>query len=105
MKLPDLKNKRNILIAVLLSIFIIKVLTIISFNNTDWEPDSYMHFLQAKTVWLNFPSNLPIGLSVWAKPLFIYPMGLIINLLNQNTFFVVQLINTLIFLLISYLVI
>lgn len=83
---------------------ILKLILIISFNNTDWEPDSYMHFLELRTVYSSFPEFLDIGLGVWAKPLFTYLLAAPVFILNTYSFFIVEIINLLIFSLIIYLV-
>ena len=104
MNLNKINNKNKIVIALLLTVFVIKVITLISFNNIEWEPDSYMHFLELESIYANFPQNLSLGLNVWSKPLYIYPLGLITYLFNLKTFFVIELVNIIIFLLIAFIV-
>lgn len=69
-----------------------------------WEPDSYMHFIELRTVYSNIPDNLDIGISVWAKPLYTYLLGLPVALFSFDTLIPVQLMNILIFSITFYLV-
>lgn len=97
-------SKNKLLILLLVGIFIIKLVTLISFNNVEWEPDSYMHFLELRTVYADFPNNLDLGLNVWSKPLYIYPLGLLVQIFNTESFLLTQIVNVLIFLLTALLV-
>lgn len=104
MKSKILKNKNYIIIGLLVVIFVIKVIIARSYNNVEWEPDSYMHFLQLKTVFANFPQNINIGMNAWAKPLYIYPLGFLVAIFNVQSVFFVEIINVLIFSVVSFLV-
>lgn len=95
-------NKLAIFFLALLAI--VKLLTILAFNNSDWEPDSYMHFLELRTVYSSIPEHLNIGIGVWSKPLYSYLLGVPVSIFNSNTFFIVQAFNLLIFSFISYLI-
>ncbi len=97
-------DKKKLLILILCFIFIIKIVTAISFNNSDWEPDSFMHFLELRTVFSNFPNNLILGLGVWTKPLYAYTFGLLVQLFNIKDILFVQIFNICISLLISFIV-
>ncbi len=97
-------TRTQLVLILLVVIFVVKLLTILSYNDVDWEPDSYMHFLELRTVYQNFPNNLPLGLGVWTKPLYAYTLGLITSVFNINKLIFIDLINVLIFLIISFLV-
>lgn len=97
-------RKKITIILVLITIFIFKLFTLVSFDNVEWEPDSYMHFLELRTVYADFPNNLEMGLNVWSKPLYIYPLGLIVQIFNTNSFLLTQITNVFIFLLTAILV-
>lgn len=97
-------NENKIALLLLLLMFLIKLIFILSLNNTDWEPDSYMHFLELNTIYKDFPNNLSLGLGVWTKPLYAYLFGIPVTILNTNSFLIVQVINLIIFSLISYFV-
>lgn len=99
-----IQKKINKLTMLLATLFIIKLIAIISFDNTGWEPDSYQHFNETATVFKDFPNNLVIGIGVWAKPLYTYPMGLIATIFGTGSLFALQIVNLIIFTLISYLV-
>lgn len=102
-KLQNL-DKKWILIFSLVAIFLFKVFIATRFNNSDWEPDSFMHFLELKTVFTDFPNNLSMGLGVWTKPLYAYPLGFLVQIFNIKDLFFVEIINILISLLISFIV-
>jgi hypothetical protein len=99
-----IKNNLSKITLLLVILFIIKLLAIISFEDVGWEPDSYQHFNEAATVFKDFPNNLVIGIGVWAKPLYTYPMGLIATIFGSGSLFALQVVNLIIFTLISYLV-
>lgn len=69
-----------------------------------WEPDEYMHLLQLKTIYTNFPQNLELGLTTWAKPLYSYLLGLVVHLFPSQDLLMLRLTNVLIFAAISYFV-
>ncbi len=77
----------------LVLIIVVKLVFIISLGDKGWEPDSYMHFLQLETIWQNFPNNLVLGLSVWAKPLYAYLYSLIITIFNVDKLWILQVVN------------
>jgi len=109
MRLNNLKDqigsrKNLVVFIVLIIIFIIKLIAVLNFNNKDWEPDSYMHFLELRTVFNNFPHNIHVGLGVWSKPLYTYFLGFIVYLFNIDKLIYVQIVNIIIFLIIAYLV-
>lgn len=97
-------NRQKILIFTLLFIFIFKLFVALSFNNSDWEPDSFMHFLELRTIFADFPNNLHLGLGVWTKPLYAYPFGFLVQIFNVKDLLFIQIINILISLLISFIV-
>ena len=45
--------------------------------DSDWEPDCYQHVLFSSATYAEFPFNAWLGISVWAKPIYTYFMGLI----------------------------
>ncbi len=104
MKSWILNNKTKFVLLLIVVVFLVKLVTLFTFNNTEWEPDSYMHFLELRSIFADFPQNLILGLNVWSKPLYIYPLGLIVQIFNIKDFFLIEIINTLIFILISWLV-
>ncbi len=88
----------------LISLFTIKLLIILFLiGDRDWEPDSYMHFLQLRTVFYDFPNNLNLGINVWAKPLFTFVYGVPVSLFGIKHLILVQILNLLIFIIISFL--
>lgn len=82
----------------------VKLLIIRSQAGAGWEPDEFMHFLQLKTVFTNLPHNLDIGISVWAKPLYTFPMAIVASLTNGNNLIPVQVVNSLLILGVGVLV-
>jgi Gpi18-like mannosyltransferase len=99
------KFKENLPIILILLFFVLKLGLLSTFSNTEWEPDSYQHVNELRTVYDNFPNNLEIGIGVWTKPLYAYTYGIPVELIGgDNSFIVVEVINLLIFCLISYLV-
>jgi hypothetical protein len=73
-----------------------KIAAIIYFGDIDFEPDSYLHFLQTADLFHNFPANLETGLSVWAKPLYTYLFGLLLLPFSGSGIIAAQLINVVI---------
>ncbi len=100
------KLKTNqIVFLILISTFLIKLIILLKFvGDKDWEPDSYMHFLQLRTVYFDFPNHLNLGLEVWAKPLFTYVLALPIAIFNLKDLLWVQIMNLGIFTFSSYLI-
>lgn len=45
--------------------------------DSDWEPDCYQHVLFSSATYAEFPDNAWLGISVWAKPIYTYFMGLV----------------------------
>lgn len=84
------------LIKAAIVIFIVK--------DRDWEPDSYMHFLQLKSVYYDFPENVAIGITVWAKPLYTYLYALPIELFDLDILIIVQILNIIVFSITFYLI-
>lgn len=97
-------NDNRLAVIILTVIFILKLIFVFSLNNVDWEPDSYMHFLELKTIYSNFPNNLDLGLGVWTKPLYAYLFGIPVTIFSANSFFIVQILNLLIFAVIGYII-
>lgn len=101
----NLSTRKNLIVLLTLSfIFIFKLILLQRLQGFGWEPDEYMHFLELKTIFTNFPDNLHIGLGVWSKPLYAYPIGLIVSIFNIQSLEAVQVIGILIFLVSSVLV-
>lgn len=100
------RKKRNLLIILisLLAIFIFKVYLLWQSRGLGWEPDEFMHFLQLRTVFTDFPQQLSLGLDTWAKPLYVYPLGLLVAIFDINSLFPVQVINTILLLATAVLV-
>ncbi len=99
-----LRNKNLIIILVIAVIFITKIFFLTKLNGLGWEADEYMHFLEAKTLFTNFPNNLNIGLGVWSKPGYIYIYGLLITVFNISSLLNAQIITICIGLLTSWLI-
>jgi len=88
---------RNKLILIIVILFLLsRVILILSYNDTGWEPDSYQHFNELRTVYSDFPNNLVLGLGVWSKPLYTFLFGVPVELTNGGLA-LVQFINSLIF--------
>ncbi len=87
------KNWLVLTVAALSLIAFIKIVAIIYFGDVDFEPDSYLHFLQTADLFHNFPANLETGLSVWAKPLYTYVFGLLLLPFSGSGIIAAQLIN------------
>ncbi len=86
----------QIFLVFLLLQLLVKIAVILSFDDRGFEPDSYQHFLQVRTVLEDFPHNLWMGLDVWAKPLYVYPFALLVTLTGVDKLIVIQLANALI---------
>lgn len=86
-----------------LLIFATKILVLLRMGDKGWEPDEYMHFAQLRAVFSDFPANLSIGLEVWAKPLYTYPLGFLVQVLGTDSMFAVRVANILIVMLIGLL--
>ncbi|MEP7104005.1 MAG: hypothetical protein ABI721_04835 [Candidatus Dojkabacteria bacterium] len=99
-----LRNKSLIILLILCGIFLVKIFLLTKLNGFGWEADEYMHFLEAKTLFTNFPHNLNIGIGVWSKPGYIYLYGLVIMVFGITNLFPVQILTILLTLLTSYLV-
>jgi hypothetical protein len=99
----NLINK-NIVFLVLLFTLFTKLLILLYNDGLDFEPDSYTHFLQIAAVFQDFPNNLQIGLTTWAKPMYVYPFGLLANIFGLNNFLFIQILNIFIFIVISLLI-
>lgn len=104
-KLQNLKNPKFLTLAILLLFtFLIKIYFIYQFDDADWEPDSYMHFVELGAIFKDFPNNLDLGLGVWTKPLYAYPFGLIVYIFDLEKMYYIQVLNTLIIMFCSVLV-
>jgi len=99
-----LRNKNLIIIFVIAVIFITKIFFLTKLNGLGWEADEYMHFLEAKTLFTNFPHNLNIGIGVWSKPGYIYLYGFLITLFNITSLLSAQIITVVLTLLTSWLI-
>lgn len=82
--------------AALALIVLVKIAAILYFGNVDFEPDSYLHFMQTADLFHNFPANFGTGLSVWAKPLYTYVFGLLLLPFSGAEIISAQLINVVI---------
>lgn len=69
-----------------------------------FEPDSYLHFLQAEAVYSQFPDNLSIAADVWAKPLYTLVHGAWLSLLPDPSLEEAKILNVIIVALCSILV-
>ena len=96
-------DKNIVFLILLLSVFV-KFLILFYNDGLDFEPDSYTHFLQIAAAFQDFPNNLPIGLTTWAKPMYVYPFGILANILGLNNFLFIQVLNIFIFVFISLLI-
>lgn len=99
-----LKRKNLIIIVILACVFLIKIFLVTKLNGLGWEADEYMHFLEAKTLYTNFPANLSIGVGVWSKPGYIYFYGLIISIFNISSLVQAQIITIVLTLITSWLI-
>jgi hypothetical protein len=99
-----LKNKTKTILILLVLIALFKVFFVLSFNDSDYEPDSFMHFLQLRTIFQDIPKFIPVGIEVWAKPLYSYPLSLLVMLFNIQYIIAINLVNILIFFIIGFLV-
>lgn len=97
-------SKNLILISICLTILISKILLIKSFGGLGWEPDEYMHFLETRTIYTNFPSNLGMGINVWTKPLYAYTYGLFVQIFNIKEMWPMEIVSAMLILIISILV-
>lgn len=93
----------QVLIILLLAIVLIKILVLVEIDHKDWEPDGYMHTLIINTIFKDFPNNIPLGIDVWAKPLYTYFFS-IINLIFGDYITNIQIGNVLIVTLVSLLI-
>lgn len=73
-------------------------------GDVDFEPDSYLHFLQVKTVYTNFPDNVDLALDVWAKPLYTLTHGAWLLLFNDPSLEASKILNLILFALVSFMV-
>ncbi len=92
------------IVSILSGTFILKILFLGKLNGFGWEHDEYLHFLDLKTVYTNFPHNLDIGLSVWSKPLFTYIYGLPVHLFGLETLPQAQILGIITVLLTSFVI-
>jgi len=99
-----IEGKQIAIFTILITFFFKLYLIVFQIGNKDWEPDSYQHFLELKTVYSNFPHNLDIGIHVWSKPLYSYILGIPVKLFDLDNFLGIQIINLLIFSFIAFLV-
>lgn len=99
-----LKHKNLIIILILACVFFVKIFFLTKLNGLGWEADEYMHFLEAKTLFTNFPQNLDIGIGVWSKPGYIYIYGLLISIFNISSLINAQIITIVLTLLTSWLI-
>lgn len=98
------KIKYLFLIFTLLVIAVCKLIITRVLGDKGFEPDSYLHFLQTKTVYTNYPDNLNLGIDVWAKPLYTYIHGGWLQLFSSPELVHAKLLNILIFVAISIIV-
>lgn len=90
-------RKILIIIVVTLGLVVIgKVLAIASWGDTGWEPDSYMHFLELRTIFSDFPNNLSMGLGVWTKPLYAYPFAFLTTVFDWQSLMPLQILNVIV---------
>ena len=101
-KLNAFKNLK--ILTVLLLTFVFKAFFLKELNGFGWEHDEYLHFLDLKTVYTNFPHNLDIGLGVWSKPLFTYIYGLPVHLFGLETLPQAQILGIITVLLTSFVI-
>ena len=99
-----LKNKNLIVFVLISGIFISKIFFLTKLNGLGWEADEYMHFLEAKTLFTNFPNNLDIGIGVWSKPGYVYLYGILITIFNITSLIQAQIITILLGLITGWLV-
>jgi len=92
------KSFQYLLVAFLLAMIAAgKFVVATFFGDKDFEPDSYMHFLQAKTIFVNFPQNIGVGLDVWAKPLYALTHGAWLLLFNEPSLIHAKVLNIILF--------
>lgn len=91
-KIPNSQVGRIFLIFLVLQL-LFKLILISTFHDRDFEPDSYLHFLQIRTVAENFSQFWWMGLDVWAKPLYLYPLALLVKTTGINQILLVQIAN------------
>lgn len=73
-------------------------------GDVDFEADSYLHFLQAESVYKHFPIHLNFGMDVWSKPLYTYIHGLWLALFPDPQLIHSQVLNILLFAAVSWVV-
>jgi hypothetical protein len=91
-----MKRRLFVLIAVILIALLIRVAIIYYHGDSTYEPDGYLHFLQAKYLFQDWPINSGLLINVWAKPLYLLIFAGWLKLFAAPTLIHAKLLNVLI---------